>query len=308
MIGIKKTVWLLVAGILILGSFSALGAEMRFADSEPLCFEGDPDYSYEDEQLYIHIKQYNETHTMNGDERNLVYYVADVQVKNVSCLMTAWAKDKPLNSTSEEPVSRIAERKGAVLAINADFIGSYSGGIIIRNGELLRAKTMQKRQLLIVDKNGGLSAIREPISKKAQSTETAERLTAEETWQTFIFGPVLVENGEYAGKAGSPFAAVQEGEKAYNPRTGIGQISPLHYIIVVVDGRKESHSFGLNLKDFAQLFIDHGADFAFNLDGGGSTTLWFMGEVINRPGAGKERDVSDILYFAPYTEENGADE
>lgn len=46
-----------------------------------------------------------------------------------------------------------------------------------------------------------------------------------------------------------------------------------------------------------QLFLDEGAEFAFNLDGGGSTTLYFRGEVINMPSGGKERSVSDIIMF-----------
>ena len=46
-----------------------------------------------------------------------------------------------------------------------------------------------------------------------------------------------------------------------------------------------------------ELFLEEGAQFAFNLDGGGSTTLYFLGEVINMPSGGKERSVSDVLMF-----------
>ena len=45
------------------------------------------------------------------------------------------------------------------------------------------------------------------------------------------------------------------------------------------------------------LFLDYGAQMAFNLDGGGSTTLYFLGEVVNMPSGGKERSVSDVLMF-----------
>ena len=48
-----------------------------------------------------------------------------------------------------------------------------------------------------------------------------------------------------------------------------------------------------------QLFLDEGAQFAFNLDGGGSTTLYFLGEVINMPSSGKQRSVSDVIMFMP---------
>lgn len=52
-----------------------------------------------------------------------------------------------------------------------------------------------------------------------------------------------------------------------------------------------------SIPQLQQLFLDEGAEFAFNLDGGGSTTLYFRGEVINMPSGGKERSVSDVIMF-----------
>ena len=57
------------------------------------------------------------------------------------------------------------------------------------------------------------------------------------------------------------------------------------------------YSTGADMPTFQQLFLDEGAQFAFNLDGGGSTTLYFLGEVINIPSSGKERSVSDVIMF-----------
>ena len=84
-----------------------------------------------------------------------------------------------------------------------------------------------------------------------------------------------------------------------NPRTAIGQKGPLHYVVIVVDGRRDGYSTGASIPQVQQLFMDEGVDFAFNLDGGGSTTLYFLGEVINMPSGGKERSVSDVLMFMP---------
>ena len=53
----------------------------------------------------------------------------------------------------------------------------------------------------------------------------------------------------------------------------------------------------LSIPQLQQLFLDEGAEFAFNLDGGGSTTLYFRGEVVNMPSGGKERSVSDVIMF-----------
>lgn len=87
--------------------------------------------------------------------------------------------------------------------------------------------------------------------------------------------------------------------KSSNPRTAIGQISPLHYIAIVVDGRS-SESNGMTLDQLTQEFLERGATVAYNLDGGGSSTMWLNGRVINNPTDGRydgERSISDIIYI-----------
>ena len=53
------------------------------------------------------------------------------------------------------------------------------------------------------------------------------------------------------------------------------------------------------MTEFAQMFVDAGATLAYNLDGGGSATMYFKGAVINQPSqGGTDRATSDILYIA----------
>ena len=69
--------------------------------------------------------------------------------------------------------------------------------------------------------------------------------------------------------------------------------------MIVVDGRSDE-SDGMELTELAQVFIDIGADVAYNLDGGGSATMWFNGALVNNPTDGhdnEEREVSDIIYI-----------
>jgi exopolysaccharide biosynthesis protein len=76
-------------------------------------------------------------------------------------------------------------------------------------------------------------------------------------------------------------------------------VSALHYIVIVSDGRT-SESAGLSLLELAQLFADRGCTVAYNLDGGGSSTMWFNGRIVNNPTDGRtygERSVSDIVYI-----------
>ena len=87
--------------------------------------------------------------------------------------------------------------------------------------------------------------------------------------------------------------------KESNPRTAIGQISEGHYLVIVSDGRTDE-SEGLSLLELAQEFQERGCTTAYNLDGGGSSTMVFNGEVVNNPTDGRsiaEREVSDIVYF-----------
>ena len=88
--------------------------------------------------------------------------------------------------------------------------------------------------------------------------------------------------------------------KTSNPRTAIGIIDDLHYVFVVSDGRTDE-SAGLSLSQLAEFMNELGVLTAYNLDGGGSSTMYFNGEVINNPTTSgrsiKERSVSDIVYI-----------
>lgn len=79
-----------------------------------------------------------------------------------------------------------------------------------------------------------------------------------------------------------------------NPRTAIGWDGK-EIFLVVVDGRKADLSVGMTLPELANLMVDLGCTDALNLDGGGSTTMWLDGKVINRPSEGVERHVGNSL-------------
>jgi exopolysaccharide biosynthesis protein len=111
----------------------------------------------------------------------------------------------------------------------------------------------------------------------------------------FSFGTALVENGNIAVEAGE-----EVGKAMYsNPRTAIGIIDDLHYVFVVSDGRSDE-SEGLSLYELAVFMQELGVKTAYNLDGGGSSTMYFNGNVVNNPTSGfrdDERKVSDIIYI-----------
>lgn len=221
---------------------------------------------------------------------DFVYFAADIRLTDISQFSYAFAGEKFGKST--EAVSDIADRHDPLIAINGDYCGFHDHGVIIRGGELFR-KQNSSRALLIVGADGKLSVLTDRTEKQGL---VAQRLMNEGVWHTFEFGPVLVENGE-AVTLHSTILRVEEGY--LEPRTAIGQYAddPLHYLVIVVDGRREGYSEGCDLPTLQQLFVDYGVETAFNLDGGGSTTLYYNGEIINRPAAGEERKVSDIIMF-----------
>ncbi|MDQ3661779.1 MAG: phosphodiester glycosidase family protein [Actinomycetota bacterium] len=105
--------------------------------------------------------------------------------------------------------------------------------------------------------------------------------------------PVLVRDGDiFIGRGTGSFFY-------RHPRTGVGATADGRVLLVTVDGRRPGRSVGMTPLGFAKLFKRLGARWAFNLDGGGSTTMFARGEVVNRPSDGSERPVSSALVVLP---------
>lgn len=235
--------------------------------------------SYEDENISISINTIT--------EYDSTIYIADIQVSDVSYLQTAFAEGT-YGRNIKETTSAIAESNNAIFAINGDYYGFRNYGYVYRNGTLYR-DTSGDSEDLVIDNEGNFSIIDE------NETNISD-LDLTNIWQILSFGPALIENGEIVVDESSEVARSMG---STNPRTAIGMISPLHYIIVVVDGRT-SISAGVSLLELAEIMSEQGCTVAYNLDGGGSTTMYFNGEVINNPTDGSgvgERQVSDIVYI-----------
>ena len=242
--------------------------------------------TYEGETIQITIDQW--CYAFN--RTSLRFFVANVYVDDPAQLQTAFAGEEYSKSNSEA-TSAIAERHDANLAVNGDYYNyKDKNGLVIRNGVLYRDEASTRDQLLVMN-DGTFVA----LPRGTYNAGEGQKYIDEGVVQSFTFGPLLVNDG----------AAVELPEKYIistkdtirEPRTAIGQIGPLHYIVIVVDGRREGYSTGASIPQLQQLFLDEGAEFAFNLDGGGSTTLYFRGEVVNMPSGGKERSVSDVIMF-----------
>lgn len=234
---------------------------------------------YSDSKTSITLKQYREY------DSNI--YVADVTVSDASDLKTALANNT-YGRNITDTTSDMAANNNAVLAINGDYYGARQSGYVIRNGKLYR-DTSGNRDALVIQKNGEFKFV-------SESETSASDLLQEGALQVFSFGPVLLNNGEVSVGENDEVGMAM----ASNPRTAIGYLGNNHYVFVVSDGRT-SESAGLSLYELASFMKDLGVKDAYNLDGGGSSTMVFKGEIINNPTtsgrSGEERAVSDIVYI-----------
>lgn len=221
-------------------------------------------------------------------EQDTEIYVADVVLDAADSLQTAFANDTYGKNVTAK-TSAIAAANNAVLAINGDFYGAREKGYVIRNGKLFRDTSAGDQEDLVIYADGSFEVINE-------SNVTAQELLDRGAVQVLSFGPALLLDGK---------TAVSEGEEvgkamASNPRTAIGVIDSLHYVFVVSDGRTQD-SEGLSLSELAAFMETLGVETAYNLDGGGSSTMYFNGAVVNHPTTSgrniKERSVSDIIYI-----------
>ncbi len=242
---------------------------------------GDPvitEDSYADDHLDVRILRYREYDTD--------IYVADVYVTSAEYLRAGFARDR-YGRNLHEVTSSIAKRQGAVLAVNGDYYGARDRGYVVRNGVTYRNHASD-RDALAIFADGSFHIFKE-------RNVSLDSLELAGLWQTFTFGPGLVIDGELAVDEQSEVEVHLES----NPRTAIAEIEPLHYLLVVSDGRTDERE-GLTLLQLGEFLKALGARNAYNLDGGGSSTMVFMGRVVNLPTTYgdkiTERSVSDIVY------------
>lgn len=221
------------------------------------------------------------------------YYVADIKVSDAALLKTALAKNT-FGTNIKSKTSEIAAANHAIFAINGDYYGANETGYVIKNGVLYRDTARSSAyEDLVIYQDGSFGTINE-------SDISAQALIDSGVVNTFTFGPTLVSNGKIAVSQSEEVGRAM----ADNPRTAIGIIEEsdgsLHYLVIVSDGRSEE-SAGLTLYEMAEIMQSYGVTTAYNLDGGGSSTMYFNGQVVNKPTTNgsniTEREVSDIVYI-----------
>lgn len=245
------------------------------------------EWDVKNENLSIAVSQV----TTGSGSDTVNYFVSEVILSDAILLRSAFAENS-YGRNIVATTSTIASQNDALFAINGDYYGFRTDGIVIRNGVIYRD----------VPARTGLAFYRDGSIEIYDETQTsAEALLDAGVWNTLSFGPALLEDGALLDNEGTINIDTNFGNHPVSgnqPRTGIGIIDENHFIFVVVDGRSTGYSRGVSLEEFAQIFKDLGCTDAYNLDGGGSSTMYFQGQVVNNPlGKNRERGTSDILYI-----------
>lgn len=209
---------------------------------------------------------------------NQHYWIAEVITTQNNQLQAEFANNT--YGGKRETLSSMATRMGAILAINAS--GFYTDtnkpmGSIVRDGQLLQTDPNFTWEVLSTTWSGDLNFFQVNDQASAYAADIND---------TFAFGPILVRNG----------VATEIKDNSRHPRTAIGQLDKNRYIIVVAEGRLKNAD-GLTLNELQKIFLDLGCQAAYNLDGGGSSTLYFKGQIVNTPSDGQERAIADMIYF-----------
>ncbi len=231
------------------------------------------DTSYQSGNVNVSITAVN--------KNSVTYYVADIYISSIYNFQTALAEDT-YGRGYKDTVPNLAQLNDAIIATNGDFYGAREMGVVIRNGTLYRDTVWGDVGVLYY--NGIF---------KTYSAEDFDLQAVIDggAYQAWSFGPSLLdENGDAIPSFDSSIA------KAH-PRCALGYYEPGHYCLVLVDGRQSGYSVGMSLVSLSALMDELGCRAAYNLDGGQTAVMAYMGETVNRPYEGG-REVSDIVFIA----------
>ena len=223
-----------------------------------------------------------ETKTVGEGANKSVYHVADIYVASMDNFVTHTANGE-MRYWGTQDVLKMSKASDALIAISGDFLTYQSQGFLMRNGEIYQDNS-NLDSICVLFADGTM----ETYDEKTYDIQELKDRGAVQVWS---FGPVLLDqNGHVREKYKMPTAVSYP-----NPRSAIGYYEPGHYCFVVVDGRQNGYSKGLNMPDLAKIFEDLGCTAAYNLDGGGSAVMVFNHERFSRQSNGADRGLGDIL-------------
>lgn len=260
----------------------------KFTDGEVETSSEDGVYTYKSKYLNIRVTRQRVPDGSSSGTKESTVYVTDFYVRDITCLQSVFAGDR-FSQGSYEWLAHMAERTGAVAAVNGDFYSSRKYGVVIRNGMMYRSSHSASDACAIYW-DGTMETY---LSKEWDSKSIVEK----GAYQAFVFGPKLLDSNGQPLKKFNQTNAVN----SRNPRTAIGYFEPGHYCFVTVDGRT-AYSRGMTMSGLAELMASLGCREAYNLDGGESSSLWYRGSIISMPD-NDGRKIPDALILKDLAED-----
>ena len=186
--------------------------------------------------------------------------------------------------TGKGTIKKLVDEANTNLAINGVFWNyNKTDKQVIYNGKLLHEiEGYSTRDHFVIYEDGSMECI---LNEKHQTFSN-------NIWQCYSFGPALIHNGKIL----TDFPQIYHPNITdyAHPRTAIGYFEPNHFCLLVVAGRGVEDK-GAHLEDMAQFLYDKGCVEAYNLDGGGSSHIWYMNKELGHPC--DDRILSDIYYL-----------
>ena len=267
----------------------------KFTDGEPVSSEPNTAETLEDGTvktlLYTYGSDKVAIEVYHFQKGKLEYQFADIYVRELKSLMA----DYTFTNSGKDYVPGFAKKLGAIAAINTDYFinNGLHEGLIIRNGNLLKDNSCKNADLCVIYQDGTMRC----FDCKKDTIDNNEIINSF-PYHSFYFGPSLLDENGGVKTAGFN---MPDSIGAANPRTVIGYYEPGHYGFLCVLGARgvrdinnrngNSQSPGLKLDELSQLCHDLGFVCAYNLDGGGSSSLYWNNQLFGH----NTRDTSDIL-------------
>ncbi|MDD4311003.1 MAG: phosphodiester glycosidase family protein [Eubacteriales bacterium] len=241
-------------------------------------------WEYRTDTLSIQINRVTSEYTNYGGRTYpLVYFVAHIRMRDVDSFRTVQSADNRNGAGALKPWI-IARRNKAVLMITGDNLtesDTQYKSILIRDGKVFLDSAKSDIMAIYPDMTLHLFSPKET---------NARELLMDGVREAFSFGPTLIRDGVFTTEDIDHTARIAN---ETNPRTGLGMIDPGHFVAIVVDGRQKEYSYGMRLTAFGELFVKEGCVEAYNLDGGVSACMLFMGEQLNHHGHNRVGTIED---------------
>lgn len=241
--------------------------------------------------IYSHESINNQLKIFELKELGYRGHMAKIKLYNPKSLKLVLAEDRP---GGFETTSSMAESKGALLAVNAGGFGTFISegrtytsmvGATVVDGEFIQEFVKTEEEISFV----GIDSLGEFIGISPEDNDQIEALNP---YQGASFIPSLIVDFE---KTPIPLAW----KVAKHPRTIIGKYPNGDILLIVIDGRNDEWSSGISLEMAQEKLLLLGIEEAYNLDGGGSSSLYYDGKLLNKPSDGFERKVANSFILLP---------